>query len=50
MVYLEIESGGLYPPNGADLDRFSLIHDQLRGFALGERESAELITEVIQHL
>jgi hypothetical protein len=50
VVYLEIEPGGLSPDRRSDLGRYSLIHDQLCGLALDERESVERITEGMQHL
>lgn len=49
-VYAEIEAGGLTPDRPIDLARYSLVHDQLCGMALGERESADLIAEVVEHL
>lgn len=49
-VYVEIETGGMYPDRRVELDRYTQLHDQLRALALDERESVELLTEVFERL
>lgn len=50
VVYVETQTGSLYMEDPADVERYILMYDYLRGKALGAEESAEWMRQVAKVL
>jgi hypothetical protein len=49
-IFVEVDSGALYPDRPADFDRYTWMFDQLRDLALSPAKSMALVSRVKEEL
>ena len=49
-IFVEVDSGALYPDRPSDFERYTWIFDQLRDLALSPAKSASLLSRVMEEL